>query len=85
MHLKILFQRVHEFTSDWKTEIEGELLHDWEEFLSQMRSLKEFRVPRCYFPTDIDDPVDTIELHGFSDASQKVYAACTQLMTQYAK
>ena len=77
VHLKILFQRVHEFTSNWKTEIEGELLHDWEEFLSQMRSLKEFRIPRCYFPTDIDDPVQIIELHGFSDASQKVYAACT--------
>ena len=31
---------------------------------------------RCYFLNEISDPVDTISLHGFSDASELAHGAC---------
>ena len=48
-----------------------------------MNALKTIRVPRCYFSWRADDPVGH-QLHGFSDASCKAYAAVVYLRTEHA-
>ena len=75
---KILFQKLCSFKKDWDETLEGEALrkctHEFEE-------LRHVKVPRCYFnPTQ---EVLRLELHGFSDASEKAYAAAVYLRTVY--
>ena len=38
--------------------------------------MEEFRINRSYFAWNINDPVISCELHGFSDASEVTYGAC---------
>ena len=41
-----------------------------------MSQVKEIIVPRCYHFNRLEDPIVTIELHGFSDSSILAYGGC---------
>ena len=41
-----------------------------------MSQVKEIIVPRCYYFNRLEDPIVTIELHGFSDSSILAYGGC---------
>ena len=49
--------------------------------LTELETLDNVRIPRCYFKST-SEPT-TIELHGFSDASQIAYAAVVYLRSVY--
>ena len=49
--------------------------------LSGLIQLNDVRVPRCYF-TSTSTPTD-IQIHAFSDASKKAYAAAVYLRSEY--
>ena len=50
---------------------------------SKLSSLKDIKVPRCYFMRK-EEPHVKHELHGFSDASNKAFAAVVYLRTEHA-
>ena len=39
----------------------------------------ELKLPRCYFIAAPEDPISSVELHGFSDGSEVAYGACVYL------
>ena len=44
---------------------------------TELRVIPEFHIPRCYFPKEVR--IASIQLHGFSDASERAYAGVTYL------
>ena len=78
---KILFQELCKQKVDWDEDLSGELLHVFKSFKSELCTLTNISIPRCYFhPTQL--PL-TVQLHGFSDASQNAYGAVVFLRTTY--
>ena len=62
--------------------LEGENLRIWKYLDKELETLNCIKVPRCYV-----SPGQSIlhhELHGFSDASEKVYAAVVYLRIVYS-
>ena len=71
--LKLLFQEVCVTHADWDLEISGQLKDKFDFIVKFVKTLTAVKVSRCYF-YDImpHDYIVSYELHGFSDASEKV-------------
>ena len=74
--LKILFQLVWISGIGWDDVIDDELKTRWYAIIEGIKSMGKLYVARCYCYNDVNDPIINVELHGFSDASQIVYACC---------
>lgn len=77
--MKILFQQLCLIKTTWDGELEGNLLQTWRSLLDDLKCLTKVRIPRCYFQSS---PVET-QIHGFSDASDRAYAAVLYLRSVY--
>ena len=82
INMKVLFQILCSKGIDWDDLLDGEILKQWMEILNDLGSLTEAKVPRCYF--QFIEETRHHEIHGFSDASEKAYAAVVYLRTKYA-
>ena len=71
--LKILFQQLCLDSAGWDDQLNDSLKVRWEKLILQLPALGDITVPRYCFLLSKDDQV--VELHGFSDASTKAYAA----------
>ena len=71
--VKILLQRVWESKVDWDDPVPLPIEEEWISWRSQLGSLRQVHIPRCYFPKQAQ--IVTFQLHGFSDASENAYAA----------
>ena len=74
---KILLQSVWESKVDWDDKVPEPIIEEWSLWRSQLKSLSQVHIPRCYFPKEAE--IVSIQLHGFSDASQSVYTAVVYL------
>ena len=81
--MKVLFQVLCSSDYDWDDELTPDLLSWWNRLIADMNALKNIRVPRCYFSWREGDPVGH-QLHGFSHALCKAYAAVVYLRTEHA-
>ena len=81
INLKITFQKVCKLKIDWDEEIPLDLKNEWLLTLNCLETLGEIRIPRKMIEQDPKDPLKTIELHGFSDASFQNYGACIYIRT----
>ena len=54
----------------------GELKSSWDKIVLPLENVENVKLNRWYFINEISDSVDTISLHGFSDASELAYGAC---------
>jgi len=79
--MKILLQNIWELKSDWDEEVPSNLQNSWHVWREQFHYFNENPISRCYLETDLS--VKQIELDGFSDASQKAYAAVFYLKANY--
>ena len=75
--LKILLQRIWEEKLEWNELVPPILAEVWERWRSELPLLQDHIVPRCYFP-ETTRPA-SLQLHGFSDASESAYAAAVYL------
>ena len=73
--LKLLFQEICILSIKWDDHI-GKLESKWNNIVENLREFTEIQVNRCYYINSVNDPVDKIYLHGFSDASELAYGAC---------
>ena len=75
--VKILFQRLWEMKVDWDDPVPSSVHEPWLQWRSELHLLSKRHIPRCYFPKDAH--ISTIQLHGFSDASENAYAGVAYL------
>lgn len=68
---KLVMQDIWRLGIEWDQELPQELLGKWNQFRQQLPALNQIRKPRCVTQGD----AVTLELHGFSDASQRAYGA----------
>ena len=78
--MKILFQELCIEKTIWDIELKGESLRKWKSFLQDLILIDCYRIPRCYFARQAVD----IQLHGFSDASERAYAAVVYIRSTYS-
>ncbi|XP_067948721.1 uncharacterized protein [Watersipora subatra] len=74
---KQLLQACTSSKEPWDQPISCDLLDDWNAWVFELQKLETVKVPRCIKPPCMVSP--RYELHHFSDASLKGYAACTYL------
>ena len=79
---KILFQALCKSKIDWDSPLDGDLLCHWKCLIEEIEAISEIRIPRCYLQLEHGTVVSQ-ELHGFSDASVRAYAAVVYLRTEY--
>ena len=75
--VKILLQRLWELKVDWDDPVPQLIKDVWLQWRSELRLLSEKHISRCYFPKGI--VIESIQLHGFSDASEDAYASVIYL------
>ena len=74
--MKLLFQSIWSAGYGWDDKIDDEMAKKWFSIVEEFRKVKTVVVPRCYCRTNPDNPIVKTELHGFSDSSEKCFAAC---------
>ena len=72
---KILFQDLWKIQLDWDERLPDSILQNWERYQHNLIHIKNINIPRCLFTS----AVVSQQLHGFSDASEKAYAAVLYL------
>ena len=83
--MKILFQDLCIEKVNWDEALDGEALNKWKSFIKDLKALKNVRVPRCYAKQQIASSiVRSCQIHGFSDASERAYAAVVDLRTEFS-
>ena len=66
----------------WDEPLSNDLKGQWESIVKDLEKFSHLRIPRCYFL--IDHYPISAWLHGFSDASERAYAAVLYLSSTYA-
>ena len=79
--LKLLFQEVCLLNVSWSEVISKQLLQKKMVIIESLRECIDFKIKRCYYIYDFNDPVENFYLHGFSDSSLIAYGACVYLKT----
>lgn len=69
---KIFLQQLWLCGINWDDTLPSSLLTTWNKLVQQLPYVKEIRIPRQAIITHFD----TIQIHGFCDASQQAYGAC---------
>ncbi|XP_042240042.1 uncharacterized protein LOC121878116 [Homarus americanus] len=77
---KLIFQDECRRKKDWDEDITKQNLHKRLRWLEDLKSLRNFKVPRCYRPGGLGCATSS-QLHHFCDASQVAYAVVTYLRT----
>ncbi|CAL8126482.1 unnamed protein product [Orchesella dallaii] len=72
---KILLQDLWRTDVGWDDCIHSDKLEEWQNYQQQLPQLSSIHIPRCVIPPETHQ----FQLHGFSDASEKAYAAAVYL------
>ena len=75
--MKVLFQELCQNKVGWDELLSEPFERQWRNWILDLSSVPQLSIPRCYL--DLPGQVLLAELHGFSDASVKAYAACIYL------
>ena len=75
--VKILLQPLCELKVDWDDPVPETVCDNWMQWQSELNLLTTKNIPRCYFSKMTT--ITPTELHGFCDASERVYATVVYL------
>ena len=75
--MKVLLQRTWEIKLGWDDPVPTSIKKVWLQWRTELDLLASMDIPRCYFPKTIK--AVSVELHGFSDASEEAYAGVVYL------
>ena len=81
LHMKLLFQNMWKEGIGWDEPLSNSLTEQHVWWRTELPLLKDFSVPRCYFPKG---KPQQIELQGFSDASEAAYSAVVYVRAKYS-
>ena len=76
-----MFQKLCKVKLNWDTEIPSDFIKKWNDLLKILKDLDSIEVNRNVFVNYGNDPIVKRKLHGFSDASLRVYAATIYVKT----
>jgi len=79
--VKILLQKLWKEKLDWDEPVPERLVHDWENWKSQLPLITQHPIPRYQYRSG--KKIKSQQLHGFSDASDVAYAGVVYLRTEY--
>jgi hypothetical protein len=79
--MKILMQSLWETRTEWDEVVPQSIQQTWATWREQLPLLNKFPITRYYF--NHSATIDTVKLHGFSDASEQAYAAAVYLKATY--
>ena len=71
--VKILLQRLWEQKVGWDDPVQQSILDVWLQWCSELHFLTHKHIPRCYIDKKFQST--SMQLHGFSDASERAYGA----------
>ncbi|XP_055527534.1 uncharacterized protein LOC129720124 [Wyeomyia smithii] len=75
IHGRILMQNIWSSGADWDDKINSTLFNQWRQWITLLSSLELLRIPRCLFPSNEIDDLNTLQVHIFVDASSSAYSA----------
>ena len=78
---KLIFQRATQLKLDWDAPLPVDLRDQWEEWYAGLENLQDLRFPRAMLRENIDGV--RIEIHHFSDASEKAYGCAAYIRAIY--
>ncbi|GBM80707.1 hypothetical protein AVEN_137226-1 [Araneus ventricosus] len=79
LRVKLLMQEIWKLSLDWEDDLPECLSLAWNRWCNEVPGLGELRIPRYLFSNMFNVGITKIELHCFSDASQKAYATVAYL------
>ena len=82
--MKCIFQTVCKQTVGWDSILSPELSIEWNKILIDLSNVSTLQFPRFMLP-DIELESKSVDIHGFSDASQKAYGACVYVRIEHDK
>ena len=77
----MLFQTLCKEKTKWDEELQGDTLKLYKKLLLEMEKFGGITVPRCYFVPMMK--IVQVQLHGFSDASERAFAGVVYVRTVY--
>ena len=77
---KILLQKLWECKIDWDETVPLHLIDLWRRWKTELPLLSSVEIRRCYFPTSVSKC--SVQLHGFSDASEEAYSAVVYIRSE---
>ena len=80
--MKIVFQQLWETKLDWDDTVPNEVRDTWARWRRELGVLSNKQIPRCLVSKD--SQVVSSQVHGFSDASERAYAAVVYLRVECA-
>lgn len=75
VHGKVLMQDVWRTGIKWDEPVNDEILNHWERWIKLVKTVKDLRLPRCYFRDARSLTYETLQVHVFVDASEVAYSA----------
>ncbi|XP_068673917.1 uncharacterized protein [Montipora foliosa] len=78
---KVLFQELCNKRADWDDQLTEERLKKWNSLILELQTVSRVCIPRCYLSNSSN--IKSSELHCFSDASERAYAAVIYLRSMY--
>ena len=79
---RIMVQDLRKEKTDWDQPVSQAIYNVWQKWREELHLLQEHLIPRNYNPKNIE--VASVELHGFSNASELVYTRMVYLLMNYA-
>lgn len=72
---KIIMQKLWVNRCSWDEEVSSEIQQAWSSFANTLHCLNELQIPRWI----LSEFCDKVEIHTFSDASERAYGACVYI------
>ena len=75
---KQILQRLCQINYEWDDEIDKKELKEWESWIQSLSQLSKVTILRC-LKLNLNDEVQSVQLHSFSDASRLGYGAVSYI------
>ena len=79
---RVLFQELCIERTNWDNQLKGDHLKKWKSLILELQTLNSVYIPSCFF-NYMSGSLKSAELHCFSDASEKAYAASIYVRSIY--
>ena len=83
IQLKLLFQEICSVQITWDDLLPADLVKKWNIIVGYLKIYSDQRLCRRYFVENLNDPIEHVYLHGFSDSSKVAYGAVVYLKARF--